>query len=107
MTTTPDTPERAAQTAEDTFLSMTGFDELGVVQAFGVAVEKLKDTGLMFLRAMVFVDRKHAGDNHDAARQAALGMSIRDLQGYFPEPVPELDPADPETDEGKDGTPSR
>lgn len=88
--------------ADDLFMSLNGFDEIGIAKAFDADVFALKKKPFMFLRALVFVDQKRNGANHEEAKKAALLLTIDELNDYFPEHEDEVMPDEPETEAGKD-----
>lgn len=73
-------------TAEQTFDSVTGFDEIAIAQHFGRTVSELaeKDAS-MFGRALVFVLKRRDGATDDEARTAALEMTFGEFQKFFAE----------------------
>ena len=80
------------QTAEELADSITGFDEIAIKKAFGVAFAALapneKGEGgdvLQFLRALVFVHRRREGDNDITAYNTAQGLTMSEINGFFPE----------------------
>ena len=74
------------QTAEEVFDSLTGFDEIAISQHFGRTVSDLgSQDQSMFGRALVFVVKRREGANDDDARNAALGLTLTDLVGFFAE----------------------
>lgn len=101
MTTDATTP-RAALPAGDTFLSLNGYDEVAITQAFGMTVGKLReaDERTTFMRALAFVDmrRKLQGQQgaHDQAFDQAMQLSVSDVMDYFP-----ADDDDEDSDQGE------
>lgn len=91
-------------TAEDFFGSINGFDEIAIARAFGEDISALRKRPFTFMRALVFVDARRKGQKDDAAINDALSLSMKDLEAYFPDEIPEIDPDEPETDPGKDVT---
>jgi hypothetical protein len=89
------------QTAEDIFNSINGYDEIGIEQAFNTSIDDLQEKPFMFLRALAFVERKHAGLNHEEAKAFAMQMSLGELQEYFPDDGLEILPEEPVTEQGK------
>lgn len=65
--------------------SINGFEEVAVEKAFGAdPIELAQGQKLMkFTRAMVFVVKKREGLNDLQARQAAMEMTMADLQTFF------------------------
>lgn len=76
----------SALTAEEVFDSLTGFDEIAITQHFGRTVSELaeKDQS-MFGRALVFVVKRREGATDDEARNAALGLAMKDYVAFFPD----------------------
>lgn len=72
------------QTSEEVFDSLTGFDEIAIAQHFGQTVMDLaaKDQS-MFGRALIFVVKRREGANDDDARNAALGLTMKEYVAYF------------------------
>ena len=95
--------------AGDFFLSLTGFDEIAISREFGEDVSRLlpnkdNDGGNPFrwLRSLVFVHQRREGLKDREAFKAAQEIPIRQLQDYFADDEPELDPDDPDTPAGKE-----
>ena len=86
--------------------SVTGFDEMSVTQHFGTPLAELMDSDAsMWGRALVFVIKRREGLNDDDARNAVLGMTIKEVAAHFedddeesgkddsrPEPEPDEQP---------------
>jgi len=71
-------------TANETFDSLTGFDEIAIRKEFRQDVARLYEADAMaFIRAMVFVHQRRQGLKDPAAFQAAMEMPQRELQHYF------------------------
>ena len=79
------------QTAEEVFDSITGFDEIAVATHFGHTVQALAETDAsMFGRALVFVVKRREGLDDVKAREAALGLTLKECnEGFFAEPSEE------------------
>lgn len=88
--------------ADELFESFNGFDEIAVHKAFKLDLAAMEERGFLFLRALVFVNERRGGLNDAEAYKAAMNLTQGDLTDYFPEPEPELDPDDPDTESGKD-----
>lgn len=89
--------------------SLTGFEEQAIVKAFGRTIETLATESLAAMgRALVFVLEKRDGGKSDKdAKQVAMEMSRSALNDYFPDaPDDEIDPDEPETEAGKDDSPT-
>lgn len=98
-------------TADEAFDSLNGFDEIAIAKQFGNQIHQLHPDNpggspFGFLRALVFVDLRRNGEKDAEAFTKAMTLSVRDLNTYFAEAEPEIDPDDPDTDLGKDSTPS-
>jgi hypothetical protein len=93
-------------TAEDFVGTLSGWDEIAIEKAFGEDFLTLRKRGTTMVRALVFVAFKRQGQKHDEAYRSAMDMPMSDLENYFAEEEPELDPSEPETDQGKGDTPS-
>jgi hypothetical protein len=89
-------------TAEDMFGSINGFDEIAIRQSFGEDVSTLRKTPFRFMRALVFIDQRRKGLRDPDAYGAAMAVTMKEIESYFAEEVPELDPEEPETEQGKD-----
>jgi hypothetical protein len=78
------------QTAEETFDSLTGFDEIAIAQRFGRSVGDLATSDpSMFGRALVFVIKRRDGANDEEAWNAAMGLSMKGFTEFFAEPSEE------------------
>lgn len=75
-------------TATEVFESLNGYEEIGIVEAFGAPPAELK--GSMLGRALVFVVARRDGTSHAEAVDHAMKVSLNDLTDYF---VPEDDDA--------------
>lgn len=95
-------PPTCDLTADDMFDSLTGFDEIAVRQAFGgVNVYALSKTDpLQLARCLVFVDQRRRDLKDREAFKAAQGFTLAEVYDYFADD--EVDPEDPDTDQGKD-----
>lgn len=93
-------------TAEDMFKSLTGFEEIAVSRSFGEDLSTLREKPFTFMRALVFADRRRQGLNDHEAREYALGMTLGQVEEYFPDDEPEIVPDEPVTEMGKGDSPS-
>lgn len=90
--------------AGETFLSLNGYDELAITEAFGTTVSQLReqDERTTFLRALAFIDmrRKLQGQHgaHAQALDAAQLLTIQQVVDYFP-----ADDDDEDSDQGEGG----
>lgn len=95
-------------TASEMVQSLTGFEELAIEHH--MKIDPYADGArkpLSVMRALVFVLRKREGLKDHEARQAAMGMPMSEVQGFFAEEGPEdIDPENPETPSGEGFAPS-
>ena len=93
------------QTGKEVLESVTGFEEIAIVKAFGLTVEALssdKSRRLTFARSMVFIVFKRQGKKDAEAKDAALALTIKQVNEFFvPEPD-DVDEDDADSDAGKD-----
>lgn len=103
------------QTADEFFLSLNGFDEIAIARAFGQDISDMvnqeqpdRARPFMFIRALVFVHKRRTSEPKIKDAQAfdqAMRMPQAELQEYFADDeADDLDPDDPDTDQGKDDT---
>ena len=89
-------------TIEEVQESITGFDEIAVEQHMGMDIyTDAEAKPILLLRALVFVHQVHELKPAPEARKAALGMTLKEVQGYFAEPPEEIDEDEPDTEAGK------
>lgn len=102
---TEEEPERLSANALTETLN--GFDEIAIRNAFGQNLSKIREDGdqLLFIRALIYIDKRRARMTDAQAYQAAMNVRTVDLDGYFPDDPEEIDPEQPVTAEGKDDTP--
>lgn len=93
-------PTTPTMTATETLESLTGFDEIAIEKAFGREFDDLG--GRATVRALIFIQRKRAGDSDKDAKNYALEVAIGKLDDHFAAPAEEVDDDDPETDAGKE-----
>jgi hypothetical protein len=94
-------------TAEDYVKSLTGFDEIAIARAFdGADMSALSKRPSTLLRACVFVDQRRKGLRDPEAYQAALTLTLDELEQYFPDAEDEVMPEEPVTAQGEDDAPS-
>lgn len=92
-------------TADEMFDSLTGFDEIAIAKAFDLEITGLaQHKPTLFLRALVFVDRRRAGADDKTAKQASLELPLGQVHDYFVEDPEDPDPEDPDSEVGKDGS---
>lgn len=74
-------------TGQEMFDSLTGFDEIAIVKAFGTTIVTLNDTDRMtFGRALAFTHFRRENQDDKTAKNAALSLTIGQLNKFF---VPE------------------
>lgn len=93
-------------TATDAALSLNGYDEIAIAKAFGCDFTELKDRPVMFLRALMFVMERRAEAKDAEAFKTAMSATATEVNAYFPDETPDLDPEDPDTESGKGDAPS-
>lgn len=99
MTTTP----TSELPLSDVLNSCTGFEELAVEQRFGADPYTLLGTNVVkCMRAAAFVVHKRTGKNDRDAYKAAMDLTSKDLDDFFPDDEDEPMPEEPVTDLGKD-----
>lgn len=102
--------EHAKPTAEDAFNSLTGFDEIAIEKRFGLSdYTTIESQSGKWMRAMVFVLKRREGLNDLDAYNAAMSMSLGELNDQFAtddETDRDFDPENPTSDLGKDASPS-
>lgn len=100
----------STQTADEFFVSLNGFDEIAIAKHYGTQLHSLHPSAggspFIYLRALAFIDLKRGGIADKDAFKQAMELTVEQAQGYFADPEPDVDPDDPETDLGKDSTPS-
>ncbi len=89
-------------TAEDMIQSLTGFDEIAIAKHFGHEWGALIETSpVTFTRALVFVQKRRDGENDPDAKNSALSLTLKQVNDFFAEDDPELNPDEPETASGE------
>lgn len=88
--------------------SLTGFEEIAIEKHMGIDPYVDGQTKpLRALRALLFVQGTREGLTAPEARQRAMEMPMSAVQDHFVEEEPEdLDPDNPDTETGKDASPS-
>src|SRR5437868_4434641 len=82
---------QATLSAGDTFLSLNGYDELAITEAFGTTVSKLRETKeqTTFMRALAFIDMRRKLQGHQGAHAMALDsaqlLTLQEVMDYFPD----------------------
>lgn len=94
------------QSADDFTLTLNGFDELAIARYFEADLSDLRSSPFRFLRALVFVHQRRQGLKDKDAHLYAMELTMGGVDAYFPDAVPEVDPEDPVTDEGKEPGPA-
>src|SRR5690606_35396480 len=88
--------------------SLTGFEESAIGKAFDVEFGELftdENRGNVMQRALVFVAHTRQGLDDKQAKEAALAMTLGEVNRFFLDDV-EPNPADPITEQGKGGSAS-
>lgn len=92
-------------TPGEMYKSLNGFDAIAIATHFGRKLGQLRadaeTDGETFVQALAFVDQRRQGLSDKDAWQAAMGLSMGELEDYFAMPEDELDPENPETEQGK------
>jgi hypothetical protein len=92
------------QTLEEVSDSLTGFDEIAIAQQFGRNVADLaQHDPSMFSRTLLFVVKRRAGLSDEEAKNAALGMTMKECADFFAETSQE-EPGKDEPSEEQPGT---
>jgi len=109
----PDTPDVSERiTVSELADELTYHDEVAVQRVFGFDIYDALvgissgDFPVKFLRAAVFLERRHAGVEDKEAEEYAKAMKSGDVLNYFPESEGEEEviEGEAETAEGKDGS---
>lgn len=74
--------------ADDLFMTLTGFDEIAILKEFGADIVELKARPMMFLRALVFVWLRRCGQADRVAFKTAQTMPISEVTEVFPQGDP-------------------
>lgn len=88
--------------------SLTGYDELAIEEKFNFAYDRL--LGLSFVkagRALLFVHFRRNGLTDDEAYKKVMRMTVRETNDAFvdaDDDADDLDPDEPDTEQGKDGS---
>ena len=91
------------QTAEEFAESLNGFEEIAIRKQFGHEIDDLP--GSMGGRAMVFTHLVRTGKPVEEAYKGCMLLGLKDVDAYFAEDD-EITPDAPETESGKDDSPS-
>jgi hypothetical protein len=79
-------------TANEVFESMTGYEELAIMNTFGANPQEVDEDGNTALvgtllgRSMVFILQRREGKSDADAYDAAMSLSTPDLLTYFAQP---------------------
>lgn len=77
---------QTGMTAEETFESLTGFDEIAISQQFGRTVAELAQRDpMLWMRSLIFVLKRRDGMNDPDSKNAALELTIKQATEYFAE----------------------
>ena len=100
---------KAEQSVSDTRDSLTGYDEIEIEKRFGADIQDLLETlpikGGRALALIVILRGLREDDVKDPAGKAyaaAMGMTVTQLNEFFPDESPEVVEDEPVTDAGKD-----
>lgn len=88
-------------TAEELAESLTGYDEIAIAKAFGEDIYEMAPAKSM--RALAFVAVRRTGGTDAEAKDAVMGMSIKDVKESFADAEDEVMPDEPSSESGKDG----
>lgn len=89
--------------AEEMIDSLTGFDEIAIKKAFGAEWGQLVESSpVTFTRSLIFIQKRREGLLDAVAKDAALSLTLGEVNAVFAEDEPEVMPEDPETEAGKD-----
>lgn len=96
-------PKQITFSFDEMLESLTGFEEIGIEEAFGADITALMLTNVTKAqRALVFVVKKREGLKATDARKAVLEMRLGDVQAFFADDEPEVNEDEPVTAAGKD-----
>lgn len=108
MTETDEQPERLSM--NDLVKSLTGYEEDDVEERFGHPIGVLLDHRVVKAgRALIYVVEKRAGAKPTDAYKTAMEMRLADVNSRFldeDEDEDDFNPDEPDTEQGKDGSPS-
>lgn len=89
--------------AQEMVQSLTGFDEIAIDKHMGIdPYADGERKPIAVLRALVFVQKTREGLSAPAAKDVAMGMSMQDVQDSFEDEADDVDPEQPDSDQGKD-----
>ena len=87
---------------DEVFESLTGFDEIAVLETFGQSISRLADENeTVFVRALVFIELVRAGRSRFDAHKLAMHMRLGDAKAALPDPPDEFIPSEPDSETGK------
>lgn len=94
----------ARTTISEAIESLTGFEEIAIKKAFEDDVFALMNTGqeTMAGRALIFIEKKREGLKDAEAKNAALSLTLKDVNAHFADEDEEVMPDEPVTESGKD-----
>ena len=88
--------------AEEFVQSLNGFEEIAIRVNFGSEWGSLAEQSPTTLtRALVFIHLKRQGVTDEQAKQQVMAMPLSEITSYFETPIEEIDPDEPETEQGK------
>lgn len=103
------------RSADEMLGSLNGFDELAIAKQFKTPIQGLipdpekgreGPSPWVYLRALAFIDMKRDGKSDREAYDEAMSLTTTDAQEYFADPPAEIDPEEPDSELGKDSSPS-
>lgn len=95
--------ETSKPSVEETFQSLTGFDELAIKDKFGIENPADAETRpIIWTRALVFVLFKRAGQTTQAAYQTAMEVPVGELDSHFADEPEDVFADEPDSEAGKE-----
>jgi hypothetical protein len=93
-------------TVSEMIESLNGFEEIAITKAFDSDIFTLLNTAPTTAgRALVFIDRKRRGETDKEAKNAALTLTLKEVDEAFAEDEDEVFEEEPDTEQGKDDSP--
>lgn len=90
-------------TAEETFESLNGFEEIAIAKHFGAQVTTLaEDQPTMFMRALIFTLETRSETAAPQAKETAMRYTLGECDAYFTPDPEDPDPEEPDSESGKD-----
>lgn len=86
-----DEQDQAKPTATEVMLSLTGYDEIAIEQAFGDDISRIASTSVgKFGRALAFVLARRGGMKDSDAKKHILGLTRAEVDDLFADDADEL-----------------